>query len=153
MRGPQWLRGKEPACQCRRVERLGFHPYPLEQGMATGSSIFARKILWPEGPGSYSQWGRKESGTAAHTGTRGVCAPGLSMCYSHANPGWEIPAWSKPKRRRTLFVVGVAIIAAAVVVEIVVVEPYICALQPLWVLNDLHYHLCSMKQQCKIIPI
>ena len=37
--------GKEPECQCRRCKRRGFHPWvrkiPLEEGMATHSSILA----------------------------------------------------------------------------------------------------------------
>ena len=74
MRGPQWLRGKEPACQCRRVERLGFHPYPLEQGMATGSSSFARNILWTEGPGKLQSMGSQRVGHDwAHRHERYVC--------------------------------------------------------------------------------
>ena len=45
---------KEPACQCRRLKRCGFDPWvgkiPLEEGMATHSSIFAWRISWTEGP-------------------------------------------------------------------------------------------------------
>ena len=37
--------GKEPACQCRRHKRCGFDAWvrkiPLEEGMATDSSILA----------------------------------------------------------------------------------------------------------------
>ena len=36
---PRGIRGKEPACQCRRHKRHGFNP--LEEGMATHSSILA----------------------------------------------------------------------------------------------------------------
>ena len=51
-----WASGKGPACQCRRHERLGFDPWvgkedPLEEGMATHSSIFAWRIPWTEKPG------------------------------------------------------------------------------------------------------
>jgi len=46
---PRWLSGKEPACQCRRH---GFNPWvrklPLEEEMATQSSIFAWRIPWTE---------------------------------------------------------------------------------------------------------
>ena len=46
--------GKEPACQCRRqemwVQSLSGH-YPLEEGMATHSSILAWRIIWTEEPG------------------------------------------------------------------------------------------------------
>ena len=34
---------------------------PLEEGMATHSSILAWKIPWTGEPGGYSPWGRKES--------------------------------------------------------------------------------------------
>ena len=32
---------------------------PLEEGMATHSSILALRIPWTEEPGGYSPWGRK----------------------------------------------------------------------------------------------
>ena len=34
---------------------------PLEEGMATHSSILAWRILWTEEPVGYSPWGREES--------------------------------------------------------------------------------------------
>ena len=47
--------GKESACQCRRRKRCGFSPcvwmIPLEEGMATHSSILAWRIPWTEEPG------------------------------------------------------------------------------------------------------
>ena len=47
--------GKEPACQCRRLKRPGFDPWvrkiPLEEGMATHSSILAWEIPRTEEPG------------------------------------------------------------------------------------------------------
>ena len=47
--------GKEPACQCRRHKRWGFDPWagkiPLEEGMATLSSILVWRISWTEEPG------------------------------------------------------------------------------------------------------
>ena len=42
---------------------------PLEKGMGTYSSILARRIPLTEEPGSYSRWGRKESGTTEPTNT------------------------------------------------------------------------------------
>ena len=45
--------GKEPACQCRRqtgVQSLGLED-PLEEGMATHSSILTWRIRWPHEPG------------------------------------------------------------------------------------------------------
>ena len=35
---------------------------PLEEGMATHSSIFAWRIPWTEEPEDYSPWGHRESG-------------------------------------------------------------------------------------------
>ena len=51
---PGGASGKEPACQCRRYERCGSIPGsgdPLEDGMATHSSILAWTIPWTEEPG------------------------------------------------------------------------------------------------------
>ena len=45
---PGGASGKEPTCQCRRHKRRGFDPgvkkIPLEEGMATHSSILAWRI-------------------------------------------------------------------------------------------------------------
>ena len=42
----------ESACQCSRTRRYGFDPWvqedPLEEGMATHSSILAWRIPWTE---------------------------------------------------------------------------------------------------------
>ena len=52
---PRWCSGKEFTCQCRRLKiLLGLIPGqkdPLEEEMATHSSIFAWKIPWTEEPG------------------------------------------------------------------------------------------------------
>ena len=49
---PGWLSGKESTSECRR---RGFDPrvskIPLEEGMATHSSIPAWRIPWTEEPG------------------------------------------------------------------------------------------------------
>ena len=51
---PGGASGKEPICQCRRhemqVQSLGWED-PLEEGMATHSSILAWRIPQTEGPG------------------------------------------------------------------------------------------------------
>ena len=47
---PRGASGKEPACHCRRHKRFRFSPGwedPLEEGMATHSSILA----WTKEPG------------------------------------------------------------------------------------------------------
>ena len=50
-----------PAMQKTQVPSLGWED-PLEEGMATHSSILAWRIPWTEEPGGYSPWGCKESG-------------------------------------------------------------------------------------------
>ena len=55
-----------PAVQETQFQSLG-REGPLEEGMATHSSILARKILWTEKPGGYSPWGHKESDTTEVT--------------------------------------------------------------------------------------
>ena len=51
---PGGTSGKEPAGQCRRHERCGFHSWvgktPLEEGMVTHSSILVWRIPWTEDP-------------------------------------------------------------------------------------------------------
>ena len=51
---PAGVRGKKPACQCRKhkrgVQSLGRED-PLEEEMATHSSILAWRMLWTEEPG------------------------------------------------------------------------------------------------------
>ena len=55
---PGGANGKELTCQCRRCrrcQRRGFDPWirkiPLEEEMATHSSILAWRIPWTEEPG------------------------------------------------------------------------------------------------------
>ena len=50
-----------PAMKATRVQSLGRED-PLEEGMATHSSILAWRIPWTEEPGGAS-WGQKESDT------------------------------------------------------------------------------------------
>ena len=48
-----------PAMQDTWIQSLG-QKDPLEEGMATHSSILAWRIPWTEVPGSYSPWGSHE---------------------------------------------------------------------------------------------
>ena len=53
--------GKESACDTKDpVQPLG-QEHPLEEGMATHSSILAWRIPWTEESVGYSPWGHKES--------------------------------------------------------------------------------------------
>ena len=62
---PQWLQGKESAYRTHR--HFGFNSQvrkiPLEEVMATHSSILAWIIPWTEPGGLCSPWGRKELDT------------------------------------------------------------------------------------------
>ena len=94
---------KEPTCQCRRHRRHGFNPWvgkiPLEEGMATHSSILARRIPWTEEPGGLQSMGLHRVGhgwsdlapityrgawTWGHTGTSGSCFPTFWTCCPRA---------------------------------------------------------------------
>ena len=59
-----WLHGIKSTCQCRRP---GFDPWveriPLEEEMATHSSILAWKIPWKEEPGGLQSIGLQKSQT------------------------------------------------------------------------------------------
>ena len=62
----QTVPGKEPACQCRKreemwVQSLGWED-PLEEGMATHSSILAWRIPWTEEPGRLQSMGLQRVG-------------------------------------------------------------------------------------------
>ena len=49
--------GKNLACQCRRQVRSQGREYPLEEGMATRSSILVWRNLWTEEPGRLQSMG------------------------------------------------------------------------------------------------
>ena len=74
---PGGARGKEPACQCRRHKKCSLNPWigkipeserspdredPLEEGMATHSSIFIWRIPWTEEPGELQSIGLQRVG-------------------------------------------------------------------------------------------
>ena len=52
---PSGASSEEPTCQCRRLESCGFNPWvrkiPLEEGVATYSSILAGRTPGTEEPG------------------------------------------------------------------------------------------------------
>ena len=57
--------GKEPACQCRRCKDSQFlgREDPLEEGMATHSSILVWGIPWTEETGGLQSKGSEELDT------------------------------------------------------------------------------------------
>ena len=63
-----------PAVQDTQVQSLGWED-PLEEGMATHSSLLAWRTPWTEEPG-YSPWGLKELDTTER----------LTHTYSHHTP-------------------------------------------------------------------
>ena len=58
----QWIKNPPamPETQGMRVRSLGWED-PLEEGMATHSSILVWRIPWTEQPGRLQSMGRKES--------------------------------------------------------------------------------------------
>ena len=57
---------KEPTCHCKKLKRRGFNPwvggFPLEEGMATHSSILAWRTPWTEEPGGLQPTGSQRVG-------------------------------------------------------------------------------------------
>ena len=54
-----YVRLRVPAIQETRILSLDLED-PLEEGLATHSSILAWRIPWTEEPAGYSPWGHKE---------------------------------------------------------------------------------------------
>ena len=72
---PRWCRGKKSTCQYRRHKTFGFDPWvgktPLEEGMASHSSMLAWTIPWTEGPGRLPSMGSQRvwhNWVTEHTG-------------------------------------------------------------------------------------
>ena len=73
---PWWLSGKESACNAADSGDAGLIPglgRPLEEGMATCSSILAWRIPWTEEPGELPSTGSQKIGHEA-TSTHVHCA-------------------------------------------------------------------------------
>ena len=66
------------------VQSLGQED-PLEEAMATHSSVLAWRIPWTEEPGSCSPWGRKESDT---TERLNKCRARGTLVHSRQQPRW-----------------------------------------------------------------
>ena len=97
--------GKELACQCRRPTRCGFdllvQEDPLEEGMATHSSILAWRIPWTEEPGRLqSMWSQRVGPNysdlaCTHTGFKETWKPELKvhtalLALIAARPAWPV---------------------------------------------------------------
>ena len=85
---PRWRSGKEPTCLFRRCRRHKFDPWirkiPLEEGMASHSSILAWKIPWTERTGRLQSTELQSFGhNWAYTHTHTRC--------SRVSPVWLIP--------------------------------------------------------------
>jgi len=63
---PRWLSGEESTCQCRTHKGCRLNPWvgkiPLEEAMATHSSIVAWRIPWTEEPGGLQSMASQRSG-------------------------------------------------------------------------------------------
>ena len=68
---PRWHSGKEPACQCRRYERLQFNPWvkkiPWSRKWQCSSSILAWKIPWTVEAGGLQSSGATKNQTQLST--------------------------------------------------------------------------------------
>ena len=76
---PQWLRGKESTCNVQDAGDMGLIPgweHPLQEVMATHSSILARKIPWIESLAVHGvaelNTGLKCRSTHAHTSLKAM---------------------------------------------------------------------------------
>ena len=86
---PQWLSHKEPTCQCRKRSQED----PLEEEMATHSSILAWEIPWTEEPGELQLHGvvrsRTQLSTRTHTRLQHSLAPdGFPENVHTTSPVW-----------------------------------------------------------------
>ena len=86
--------GKEPVCQCRRLQRCGFPSLgwedPLEEGRAAHSRILAWRIRCTEEPGGLQATGSQRDG---HNWSDLACTRALS---------WRIPASETREKRQIL---------------------------------------------------
>ena len=87
---PRWFSGKESLCQCR-VRSLG-QEYPLEEEMATHSSILAWRIPWTEEPGGLQSMGLKEWDMTEHAHTFWIVVGGVSGRINSA----KYCLWKRP---------------------------------------------------------
>ena len=92
---PGGISGKESTFQCKRHKRHGFNPWvrkiPLEEGMATHSSILVWEIPWTEEPG------RLQSIVSQRVGHDWSNLPCMHAHRLH----WFTPLWNRagPHRR------------------------------------------------------
>ena len=88
---PGGLNSKESTCNARDMGRED----PVEEGMATYSSILVWRIPGTEEPGS--PWGRKVSDTAKQLNNNVLCAKLLQLCPTLCKPmAYSLPGSSVP---------------------------------------------------------
>ena len=77
--------GKEPACQCRRLERRGFNPWvrkiPWRRKWQPAPVFLPGKSHGQRSLAGYSTWGCKESDTTEHTHTHIIRKDWLHVGY------------------------------------------------------------------------
>ena len=86
---PWWLSGKESACQFLPVQEMRVRSLnwedPLEEEMATHSSIIAWKIPWTKNPGGLQSMGsHRVKHDCAHTHSTYIYMHTISL-YSYSN--------------------------------------------------------------------
>ena len=77
MKPPRWVSGKESAMQETWVSSLGQED-PLEEGMATHSSVLPWRIPWTEEPGGLQSTGSQRGG---HDGSNLACRHASVSCH------------------------------------------------------------------------
>ena len=101
---PSGASGEDPTCQCKRHETLVWslgREDPLEEEMATHSSILAWRIPWTEAPGGLQSTGsqRVRHGWSNLARTNKLChtsGVGCPALESLPNPGVEPPSLTSP---------------------------------------------------------
>ena len=104
---PGGTSGKEPACQCRRHKEMWVWPLgwgdPLEEGMATHSSVLAWRIPRTEEPGGLQSMVSQRVG---HDWSNLACAHVGDVFRKSSEAQWSwitIAAWESPPKREELW--------------------------------------------------
>ena len=101
---PVHTSGKEPTCLCKRRKRCGFDPWvrkiPLEEGIATHSSILAQRIPWTEAPALLQSMGLQRVG---HNRSDSAHPLHILQCV-HVNP--NLPIYPSPLLTTALIIIS-----------------------------------------------
>ena len=86
---PYGASGKESACQCKETwaRSLGWED-PLEEGVATHSSVLAWRVPWTEEPGGLQSLGSQSRTRPSDLARRQSPGPGPPGCDGDADQPW-----------------------------------------------------------------